>query len=276
MKAQSFDDYLKIYYPAQNSGARSSYMNAIRIIDELFEQRDVFNLNNKSLFEIRDPHLISRIADYVAQEEDLYRQGENSLFDLGKSTQTSYPKKRFCTAAIRRLEDFINYYCENEAINIMTTSVPNGSKLSSKLSKQFDVNDKGTEREIKTKQRIGQNIFRAILLDLYDSKCCLTGIDIPEVLRASHIISWAENVKTRLNPENGLCLSATYDAAFDKYLISFDENYRMILSPIIKEAYTSTAFQTYFRDFEGKQINLPQTYKPSQEYLAKHRTKLIS
>lgn len=276
MKAQSFDDYLKIYYPAQNSGARSSYMNAIRIIDELFEQRDVFNLNNKSLFEIRDPHLISRIVDYVAQEEDLYRQGENSLFDLGKSTQTSYPKKRFCTAAIRRLEDFINYYCENEAINIMTTSVPNGSKLSSKLSKQFDVNDKGTEREIKTKQRIGQNIFRAILLDLYDSKCCLTGIDIPEVLRASHIISWAENVKTRLNPENGLCLSATYDAAFDKYLISFDENYRMILSPIIKEAYTSTAFQTYFRDFEGKQINLPQTYKPSQEYLAKHRTKLIS
>lgn len=115
-----------------------------------------------------------------------------------------------------------------------------------------------------------------MLLEIYDSKCCLTGIDVPEVLRASHIIPWAEKKNTRLNPENGLCLSATYDAAFDRHLISFDEEYRLILSPALKENYTSEAFNTHFGAYEGKQITLPARFIPSQEYLQYHRRELVS
>lgn len=72
-------------------------------------------------------------------------------------------------------------------------------------------------------------------IDIYEYRCCLTGIEVPEVLRASHIIPWSGSKNTCLNPENGLCLSASYDAAFDKHLITFDEDYRLVLIPVIKK-----------------------------------------
>lgn len=219
--------------------------------------------------------MIERIIDYIAEEEDKYRHGESSIFDLGKSTQTSYPRKRFCTAAIRRLGEFVNLICCEDATDIMRSSTQKGSKLSSDLLKRFHINDKGTDKEIRAKRRVGQNIFRAMLLEIYDAKCCITGIDIPEVLRASHIVPWAECIDTRLNPENGLCLSATYDAAFDKHLITIDEDYRLVLSPVLKEEYTSEAFKTHFLKYEGTTIALPSMFKPSQDYLSKHRAKLI-
>lgn len=275
MNTLSFDDYLHTTYTNRNSGTASSYINAIKILDEIFQENDIFNLNNQPLSEIRDPYLMERIIDYIAKEEDKYRKGEDSIFKSVRPTQTSYPRKRFCTAAIRRLGEFVANKCGEEATDLMQRSVHNGSKLSSNLLRRFKINNKGTDREVRTKQRIGQSIFRVMLLELYGSKCCLTGIDIPEVLRASHIIPWAERANTRLNPENGLCLSATYDAAFDKHLISFDEDYRLVLSPVLKEAYTSEAFKKHFLNFEGKSIELPTMYAPSQEFLESHRKKLI-
>lgn len=274
-KHHTFQDYIYSTYSIKNSGTASSYLKAIQILDELFQKKDIFNLNGKSLSEIKDPYLIERIIDYIAEEEDKYRHGENSIFDLGKSTQTSYPRKRFCTAAIRRLGEFVNLICCEDATDIMRSSTQKGSKLSSDLLKRFHINDKGTDKEIRAKRRVGQNIFRAMLLEIYDAKCCITGIDIPEVLRASHIVPWAECIDTRLNPENGLCLSATYDAAFGKHLITFDEDYRLVLSPVLKEEYTSEAFKTHFLKYEGTTIILPSMFKPSQNYLSKHRAKLI-
>ena len=78
-----------------------------------------------------------------------------------------------------------------------------------------------------------------------------------------------------MNPENGLCLSATYDAAFDRHLISFDEKYRLILSSSLREYYTNEAFETQFRNFEGKAIAMPIKFLPSQELLQIHREKMF-
>lgn len=221
MASQTFEDYLHTVYSSKKSNAANSYIQAIKIIEDLLKKTERFNLNGKSLAELRDPVLIAQIIDYVAEEEDKFRRAEESIFNLGKPTQKSYPNKRFCTAAIRRLGEFINRICCEEAVDEMhDMRSHNGSKLSSKLIDRLQINDKGSDIEVRAKRRIGQDIFRAMLLDIYDSKCCLTGLDVPEVLRASHIIPWSECVKTRLNPENGLCLSATYDAAFDKYLIT--------------------------------------------------------
>ena len=100
-------------------------------------------------------------------------------------------------------------------------------------------------------------------------------MSIPEVLRASHISAWSEDEKNRLNPENGLCLSATYDAAFDRHLISFDEDYRMILSKRLKEFYTDEVSKVWFRKREGQKIEMPVRFLPSQQLLQKHREKLL-
>src|ERR1039458_5220747 len=74
-------------------------------------------------------------------------------------------------------------------------------------------------------QRIGQDIFRDALMDYWNGHCPMTGITEPELLRASHIVPWADCTDAqRLDVYNGLLLSALWDAAFDRGLISFTDD----------------------------------------------------
>lgn len=277
MITQTFPEYLKASYSSPSSSTYYSYLKALKIIDEIFASNDIFQLNNLPVIEIKDPHLMSLIKEYIVEEEAKFRNNQKSFFDSVSKTQTSYPTRRFCSAAIRRLSEYVDMICRQEVSYIRNECGNDGVELSKKLIKRFHINEQGTEQEVRSKRRVGQDIFRGILLDIYHSKCCLTGLEIPEVLRASHIIPWSEcKDETRLDPANGLCLSATYDAAFDRHLISFDEDYRLILSPMLKEEYTSDAFKTHFQNLEGKKISLPYMYLPSQEFLSIHRTQLIS
>lgn len=82
-----------------------------------------------------------------------------------------------------------------------------------------------TEAERLVVQRIGQDIFRDRLMHYWQGRCPLTGISDPALLRASHIIPWAdcESDAERLDVYNGLLLSALWDAAFDRALVTFDD-----------------------------------------------------
>ena len=95
-----------------------------------------------------------------------------------------------------------------------------------------------TEAERLVVQRIGQDIFRARLMDYWQGRCPLTGISDPALLRASHIIPWAdcESDAERLDVHNGLLLSALWDAAFDVGLVSFDDAGMVIVSPRLTTA----------------------------------------
>jgi hypothetical protein len=82
-----------------------------------------------------------------------------------------------------------------------------------------------TEAERLVVQRIGQDIFRDALMDYWCAACPLTGIKDRALLRASHIVPWAECTDAqRLDVHNGLLLSALWDAAFDKGLVSFADD----------------------------------------------------
>lgn len=89
-----------------------------------------------------------------------------------------------------------------------------------------------TEAERLVVQRIGQDIFRAALMDYWGSRCGLTGITDPALLRASHIVPWAEcDDALPLDVHNGLLLSALWDAAFDSGLVSFADDGTVLTSP---------------------------------------------
>ncbi len=92
-----------------------------------------------------------------------------------------------------------------------------------------------TEAERLIVQRIGQNIFRDRLLTYWQGRCPLTGITDPDLLRASHIIPWKDcsNDAERLNIFNGLLLSALWDAAFDRGLVTLDDDGRPKFSPVL-------------------------------------------
>lgn len=89
-----------------------------------------------------------------------------------------------------------------------------------------------TERQQLATARVGQGKFRKDLMSRWGSRCPLSGVDRPELLRASHIKPWASsNNFERLDPANGLLLSAAYDAAFDALLITFDDTGAISLAP---------------------------------------------
>lgn len=94
-----------------------------------------------------------------------------------------------------------------------------------------------TEAERLVVQRIGQDIFRDRLMDYWQGRCPLTGVSDRALLRASHIIPWAdcETDAERLDVHNGLLLSALWDAAFDRALVTFDDDGRPEFSPNLSE-----------------------------------------
>jgi len=128
----------------------------------------------------------------------------------------------------------------------------------------------GKEKIRLVNTRINQSFFRAGILGVYDSKCCITGLQIPQLLRASHIIPWAKDKKNRLNFENGLCLNALHDRAFDEGLITVTTDYKVKLSKSIGDFQNEEIIRRFFIDFEDKEISMPERYFPNKEFLNYH------
>jgi putative restriction endonuclease len=111
---------------------------------------------------------------------------------------------------------------------------------------------------------------KEMVLANYATKCAITGIDIPQLLLASHIVPWSKNEKERLNPENGICLSPLYDKAFDIGLIGINTNYQIILSKDLKAKKETAFYYNHFAPIENQKIIEPLSYLPRKEFLEYH------
>lgn len=135
----------------------------------------------------------------------------------------------------------------------------------------LDIKDlKGETKNREVKTRVNQNVFRQIVIANYSGQCAITGIDIPDLLFASHIIPWSRNEHERLNPENGICLSAMYDKAFDKGLIGINERYNVVLSTALNKNIGKDYFVKYFAPIENVKLKMPQKYLPNRIFLQWH------
>lgn len=175
---------------------------------------------------------------------------------------------------MRHLLRYIQSQLDLEADKIVVEA-QSAKQLGKHLLAHFDIKKEGKDIIGQTKVRYGQSYFRRMVLANYQNICCVTGLNVPAVLRASHIVAWSDDKANRMNPENGLCLSATYDAAFDQHLISFDENYKMVLSKAIRDYFTNAIAREYFEKFENKSLLMPTQFAPSQTFLEKHRERLV-
>jgi putative restriction endonuclease len=123
---------------------------------------------------------------------------------------------------------------------------------------KIEVNDlpkEGKEKERLVKVRVNQSIFRTIVLATYNSSCCITGINNPELLIASHIVPWSKDEKNRLNPMNGLCLNVLHDRAFDAGLITISaEDYKFKVSSRLKKKNVPESIEQNFINLEGKEM----------------------
>lgn len=121
------------------------------------------------------------------------------------------------------------------------------------------------------KRRKSQNLFRKAVLSAYDYQCCITGIADTRLLVASHIKPWAEDEHNRLNPRNGLCLSTFYDQAFDIGLITFTDDYKMMVSSELESQQSNNHIRETFLERTGTTIELPDKFSPSPEFIRWHR-----
>lgn len=128
-----------------------------------------------------------------------------------------------------------------------------------------------TEASRTTKARLAQSFFRQTVLSAYLGRCCVSGIPMPELLIASHIMPWSDFPDQRINPCNGLCMSRLHDAAFDRGLITFDESHRLVLSTRLKDYLPNESLNVNFVSYEGNELRFPEKFRPDKTFLAYHR-----
>ena len=119
-------------------------------------------------------------------------------------------------------------------------------------------------------QRVGQNIFRRGLFEYWNGRCAITGLAVPELLRASHIKPWSDcdTDAERLDVFNGLLLAAHLDAAFDAGFITIAEDGRGLVSSTLP----GDARSVFGLDGSPRVRGLHQDH---QRYLPWHREKIF-
>lgn len=123
-------------------------------------------------------------------------------------------------------------------------------------------------------RRVGQSFFRRAVLANFDEVCCVTGLAEPRLLVASHISPWSFDVSNRHNPRNGLCLSATFDKAFDKHLMTVTPDLVVrFSSQLLKHRNGET--RKCFAPFEGKKLKQPTHLMPDTSLLSEHNARFI-
>jgi putative restriction endonuclease len=133
-----------------------------------------------------------------------------------------------------------------------------------------------TEVSANAKLRRGQEYFRDAVLNNFGGRCGVTQLAVRELLIASHILPWGSYPAERLNVRNGICLSRLHDAAFDRFLISFDDKLRLLLSPRLKEELSQRAVAENFGAYAGEPLRLPQdAVLPEPAFLAEHRARVF-
>ncbi len=142
------------------------------------------------------------------------------------------------------------------------------SKYAESLRDISDLKGETKFREVKT--RVNQSVFRQIILTNYVGKCSISGIDITELLIASHIVPWSVNENERLNPENGICLSVLYDKAFDKGYIGISTKHKILLSKALNKSAGKDFYSRFFSELNGAKIQLPERFLPKKEFLEYH------
>ena len=221
----------------------------------------------------------SSLARYLANRYKGTYVPEYARMYVERKGTTDVTFDELCEIAHRQIEEIEQIANSQQPIaffdtELIVTKETNPHIISTKLINYFDIAKEGEDVESQVKRRKGQDYFRRMILANYGGRCALTKIDIPQLLLASHIIPWSDksHTKERLNPCNGICLSALYDKAFDKGLIAFSpDDYTVLLSSALRENNTKEYFDRHFGCIVGSSLTLPTKYLPDRDFLAYHR-----
>jgi putative restriction endonuclease len=154
------------------------------------------------------------------------------------------------------------FYATGQNVTVEETSPPE------------NVNYSAEDKVATVKVRVGQKAFRDAVMSAYGGQCCISGVAIPQLLVASHIVPWSAETLQRKNPSNGLCLSVLHDKLFDRGLICLEEDLTIRVSAELRT--TSNEFlHRSILAYEGKAIVKPEKFWPDADFLAYHRERIF-
>jgi hypothetical protein len=160
-------------------------------------------------------------------------------------------------------------YDWSPAINRTRTVNPEILKKAFEAKKQRSISKpRETSKYRFQNTRVGQDWYRAQLLKIWEHKCAVTGFSNPKILVASHIKPWSLcTEEEKLDENNGILLSPSLDALFDKHLISFKDTGEIIINPNISD-------EEALKLGVHRQMKLRTVFEGMLKYLKEHRQKM--
>lgn len=130
--------------------------------------------------------------------------------------------------------------------------------------------EEGKTKQATVQVRVNQARFRKAVLASYNATCCISGLQHEKLVIASHIVPWSEDTKNRLNPHNGLCLSALHDRAYDQGLITVLPDFTVRASKKLCASTADGYMAISLVEIDGLPISLPERFRPEPKFLAAH------
>ena len=247
------------------SNKAGSYVRALKYLNVMLRECSPEWKDLGDVFEVDSIDTLKKLHR-LALDEGV--KGEASIFAQA-DVPPSYLKNRFCAGALRALIGYRLALAQDAEMADSLAGATDPSVVAKTIEQtplpepEFFLDGNVNPKSKEGKDALNRNLavrnrrfFTRLVLSNFDNACCLTGLDF--------------------SPDNALCLSATYAAAFKEHLISFDEDNRMILSPALREHATSEIFHHTFKTYEGARMRPAMRFQPSAKLLAIHRERLAS
>lgn len=200
----------------------------------------------------RTPGSVSyKLANFASLDDLLPREGASNVSKLDKAVWNEFFQDW----------DGMAYESETRVSELLDQPIEQW--------KDIDMLPEGKSRETMVRARVNQGFFRKMILASYDGACCITGMAVAELLVASHIVPWSVDSKNRMNPQNGLCLNALHDRAFDKGLITIDDSFKVVVARHIADIPFKKA--KLIRDYDSTLLTMPKRFIPDERFLQYHR-----
>ena len=145
----------------------------------------------------------------------------------------------------------------------------------SEIEKQIEIVEKSITKNVPlnttierlVQSRVGQNQFRMKVIDACGGICAFTNIDDVSLMNAGHIKPWAvSSDEERLDPNNGLLFTLTFDRLFNHGYISFTNDRELILSPLVSKRNAKL-----LNLVDGTKIPIPPIKGKRKAYMEYHR-----
>lgn len=193
-----------------------------------------------------------RLANYASLDPSHQARGVRGMANIGRSAQEMWERY----AADRERLAFESEVLRSERLHESEAPI-------------------GRERDVVTRARVNQALFRKMMLARYEGRCVLTGLPVPELLVASHIVRWTDDPAERMNPENGLVLNALHDRAFEVGVMTISDDFRAEIDIDRLGDRGSSGLELLVR-YDGAALTLPEGVAPNVELLRRHRERVAA